>query len=188
MKKNHKENLIKIFNKELIRGLKSDKILSKDLKLNLKPNLEKFNKKQNKIIDLIINLKYLDHIEICLKNSKSQKFQKNILKKKLIKKYKKTYQILQKAKNPSKNLIDFLDAIKSCNTLLNEKNSFFKTSVFFNKNDFLDFKNQEEVLEISKHKIWDKIKGYLNKDVKFEIELDKEYVISIIWVTVKECC
>jgi hypothetical protein len=190
MKKRYKNEILNKFNKEMIKACKADKILSKDLNLNLNDNLAKFSKIQIEIIDLIFNLEYINYIEKKLSQT-STNFSLNKIRKSIYHKFKFGLQILEKARASDNQILNnYLEAVKDCENLINKRDSFFKTgiSIMF-KNKSISPKhiiiNPEEE-EIFNHGIWIKIRTYFSKGLKFELNLPSNFLLSIIFVTVKE--
>ena len=219
MKRKMKSVIMQNFNKIIIKCLKSDRILSPKYKLNINENIKKFNSVQNKLIDLIFNLQYLDYIANSLENSKLeqfnenlqikndnekfnkisvlkkiedysenkkvkkkclkiQNFNKNLLKKKIIQKFFSVFLILQKAYNPSNELLEFLEVYKNCFLKLDVKKSFFETNIVSKKKEFF-FENK-------KYKVLEKIKGYLKQKKEFKIILDDDFILSILFIIMKK--
>ena len=174
-----KSEIMEKFSKILIKILKLEKFLPKKFKLKINENIKKFNFIQNKLMNLLFNLQYITYIDNFLQNSKKKKFNKNFLKKKIIQKFFQIFQIFQKAKNPNLEILEFLKIFKNLEKkFFPEKKKIFKTGIFFEEKKNFEKNKKFLVLE--------KIKKYLKKDIEFKIFLDDDFILSILFIVIKQ--
>ena len=86
-KKKKKKEIIEKMSNEIIRIFKCDNDLPKDLQLNINFNLHFYTKIQNRLVDYLFNITFLDFISESFKFSKYKKFDQKILREAFINKF-----------------------------------------------------------------------------------------------------